>query len=198
MGEHIPKFKTREEEARFWEETGLDGLSPDEYEEVQIRRPERPLSATFAVRLDDKTVQLLRRIAKAYGLGPTQLVRAWVLERLGIESRAGALAKQNSGYPEDFESLLRTTMIKSLMARIPDVVESALQEVLDRADQEVAEFRGWIDIEKGGEAYMAHKKTTSSRVARTASRVLRSKQSGKASKSVAGSALSQKHRGKKR
>lgn len=43
---------------------------------------------------------------------------------------------------------------------------------------------------------MAHRKTTSPRVARNASKILRSKGSGTKAKSVAGSALSQKHRGK--
>lgn len=43
---------------------------------------------------------------------------------------------------------------------------------------------------------MAHKKTTSKRVAKVASKILRSKKYGKTSKVVAGSALSQKH-GKK-
>ena len=44
---------------------------------------------------------------------------------------------------------------------------------------------------------MAHKKTTSGRVATKASKVLRSGSTSKASKSAAGSALSQKHRKKK-
>jgi hypothetical protein len=41
---------------------------------------------------------------------------------------------------------------------------------------------------------MAHKKTTSARVARKASGLLRSKSAPKRVRSVAGSALSQKHR----
>jgi hypothetical protein len=141
MGEHVPKFTTREEEARFWDETGLENVSPDEYEEVRVGRPERPLSATFAVRFDDKTVQRLRRIAKIYGLGPTQLVRAWVLERVQIEYRAGSLARHRTGYPEELELAIRKRIVESLMRRIPDAVEDALQEVLDRADQEISGLR---------------------------------------------------------
>lgn len=41
---------------------------------------------------------------------------------------------------------------------------------------------------------MAHSKTTSRRVAKTASKILRSRSYSKSSKSTAGSALSQKHR----
>lgn len=48
-----------------------------------------------------------------------------------------------------------------------------------------------------GDLYMAHSKTTSKRVARTASKILRSKSHGKSSKTVAGSALSQKHSSKR-
>ncbi len=43
---------------------------------------------------------------------------------------------------------------------------------------------------------MAHRKTTSSRVAANAAKVLGNRRSSKAAKSIAGSALSQKH-GKK-
>jgi len=92
MGEHIPTFEGKEEEARYWEKTGLDQLSPDEYEKVDIERPERPLSATFAVRFDPEAIELIRRVARSQGLGPTQLVRSWVLERLKIERAVGVLA----------------------------------------------------------------------------------------------------------
>lgn len=44
---------------------------------------------------------------------------------------------------------------------------------------------------------MAHRKTTSTRVAKKASSLLRSKRTASKTKSVAGSALSQKHKGKR-
>lgn len=44
---------------------------------------------------------------------------------------------------------------------------------------------------------MAHRKTTSRRVAKKASKLLRSKRTSRKVKSVAGSALSQKHRGRR-
>lgn len=51
----------------------------------------------------------------------------------------------------------------------------------------------------GGKGDMAHGRTTSKRVAKKASKILRSKRSSKTAKSVAGSALSQKHgRGRKK
>jgi hypothetical protein len=137
MGEHIPKFKSREEEAAFWQKTGLDQLSPDEYEEVQVERPDRPLSATFALRLDPRTVELLRRVARSMEVGPTQLVRAWVLERLKIERSVGVLSETSSDFPSDFEIHLRRTIVDKLFESIPVAAERALQEVLDRADMEM-------------------------------------------------------------
>ncbi len=141
MGEHVPKFGTRDEEAAFWEKTGLEQLSPDQYEEAVVERPERPLSTTFAVRFDQRTVELIRKVARAQSLGPTQLVRAWVLERLRIEQAAGVLAKPIGDFPTDFEIALRKKMLDALMSRIPAAVEEAMQEVLDRADQEAAALR---------------------------------------------------------
>lgn len=44
---------------------------------------------------------------------------------------------------------------------------------------------------------MAHKKTTGKKAASAASKVLRDGRTSKASKSAAGSALSQRHKGKK-
>jgi hypothetical protein len=85
MSEHIPKFRSKEQEAGFWQKTGLEQIAPEELEEVQVERPHRPLSTTFAVRFDEPAVAMLRAVAKARGSGVTQLVRAWVMERLGIE-----------------------------------------------------------------------------------------------------------------
>ncbi|MGH2765510.1 MAG: hypothetical protein ACRDKA_06325 [Actinomycetota bacterium] len=141
MGEHIPKFKNREEEAAFWQKTGLDRLSPDQYEEVEVERSERPLSATFAVRFEPKTVDLLRRVARSLQVGPTQLVRAWVLERLKIERSVGVLSASSTDFPSDFEMHLRRTIVEKLFENIPDAAEKALQEVLDRADQDLELLR---------------------------------------------------------
>jgi hypothetical protein len=135
MGERIPTFETKEQEAAFWEETGLEQLAPGELEPAELERPRRPLSATFAIRLDPETVERLRALARLQGIGPTQLVRRWVLERLRIERAAGALATRPGGYRE-LESVLRQRVLDTLMEQIPQAVEAAMQEVLDRADQE--------------------------------------------------------------
>lgn len=140
MGEHVPKFSSKEEEAEFWQNTDLGQIAPDELEEVQVERPRRPLSTTFAVRFDEKTIALLRDVARSRGLGATQLVRAWVIERLGIERAVGVLAKRTSDFPSDFELALRQRIVDTLMENIPIAAEAAMQEVLDRADQEGADL----------------------------------------------------------
>jgi len=141
MGEHIAKFKNREEEARFWDETGLERLSPDEPEETDVARPPSALSTTFAVRFDPKTVELLRRVAAAHHRRPTQLVREWVVERILLERSVGVLAEPTGRFPSDFEMHLRQRIVNSLFSHIPVAAEEALQEVLDRADQESAAVR---------------------------------------------------------
>jgi hypothetical protein len=136
MGEHVRRFRNREDEARFWDDADLKRLSPDEIEEVKVDRPGRPLSSTFAIRFDPKTVELLRQVARMQNRRPTQLVREWVLERLQLERSAGVLTESTGDYPRDFELLLRRRILESLFANIPAAAEAALQEVLDRADQE--------------------------------------------------------------
>ncbi len=135
MGEHIPTFKSREEEAEFWQRTGLDQLALDQLEDAHVQRPDRPLSATFAVRFDPETVEQLRLTARLQGIGPTQLVRHWVIERLRIERASGTAASRPGEYQE-FELVLRKRILDTLMEQIPEAVEAAMQDVLDRADQE--------------------------------------------------------------
>jgi hypothetical protein len=80
-------------------------------------------------------------VAKAQQLGPTQLVRAWVLERLRLEQSVGVLAEPRSDFPADFELTLRRTVVDTLMAKLPEAAEEAIQDVLDRADQEIATLK---------------------------------------------------------
>lgn len=78
--------KSLEDEARFWDETSVDELE-GELEEVEVDHPNRPLSETFAVRLDKATVAAIRRLAARSDLGPTQLVRRWIRQAVEREDR---------------------------------------------------------------------------------------------------------------
>lgn len=144
MGKQIPEFETREEEASFWQSTDLDDLANDQVEETKVR-PRRRLSATFAVRFDENTVALLRDIARAQGLGVTQLVRAWVLDRLNIEREAGSLARMTTEFPRDLERRVRATIVESLLASTASAVEEALQAVLEHVDSESSQLRRTLD-----------------------------------------------------
>ncbi len=138
MKKRVPNFRSREEEVRFWQDTDLEKLAEGEWEEVKVDRPQRPLSATFAIRFDPKMIELLRQVARAQGVGVTQLVRAWVLERLRLERSAGVLAKPTSAFPSEFELNLRQRILGTLMRRIPEAVEEAMQDVLEQVDLEAS------------------------------------------------------------
>jgi predicted DNA binding CopG/RHH family protein len=76
----IPEFATIEEEARFWDThstTDYEG----EFKPVRARFAKR-LSTGVTIRLDPETLQQLRTLAHERGIGPTTLIRMWVLERL--------------------------------------------------------------------------------------------------------------------
>jgi len=77
---HIPEFATLEEEAEFW-----DTHSTADYEHgfkpVRVRFAKN-LSNGITIRFDPDTLQKVRLVAHTKGIGPTTLIRMWVLERL--------------------------------------------------------------------------------------------------------------------
>ncbi len=77
----IPRFKNREEEAKFWDTHSVADYW-DEFRPVQVRFAKN-LSQVLPVRFDAETLDRLRRVAHKKGIGPTTLVRMWVMERLG-------------------------------------------------------------------------------------------------------------------
>lgn len=76
----IPEFKTREEEAKFWDSHSFTDFL-DELKPVRVKVAKN-LSLGITIRLDPKTLGRIRVQAQKKGLGPTQLIRMWVLERL--------------------------------------------------------------------------------------------------------------------
>jgi predicted DNA binding CopG/RHH family protein len=78
--EPIPEFKSREEEAEFWDTHDLADYW-DEFKTVKVRFAKN-LSEGLNIRLDRETLLKLREIAHAKGVGPTTLARMWLLERL--------------------------------------------------------------------------------------------------------------------
>jgi len=79
----VRRFKSREEEAQFWETHSTTEFE-DEFEEVKLKVA-RPLGHILAVRLDARTIDRLAEVGRAKGLGPSTLARMWLLERLEQE-----------------------------------------------------------------------------------------------------------------
>lgn len=76
----IPRFKSVQEEAEFWDTHDTTEFE-DEFKEVKVEFA-RPLSHILAVRLDAKTIGKLARVGARLGIGPSTLVRMWAMERL--------------------------------------------------------------------------------------------------------------------
>lgn len=79
----IPRFKSLEEEAQFWDTHSTTEFE-DEFTEVKMDVA-RPLIHTLAVRLDARTIDRLAAVARKKGIGPSTLARMWLLERLERE-----------------------------------------------------------------------------------------------------------------
>ena len=76
----IPPFRTLEEEAAFWDThdfTEHQGA----FKPTNVRFAKR-LSQGISIRFDDQTLRALRAQAQERGIGPTTLVRIWILEHL--------------------------------------------------------------------------------------------------------------------
>ena len=77
----IPRFKSEKEEADFWARyDSTDYLSEAREAKVKFTPPKKKL---VSLRLEEKTIKELKKIARAKGLGYLELVRMWVLENLG-------------------------------------------------------------------------------------------------------------------
>jgi hypothetical protein len=76
----IPRFRTREEEAAWWDSHDITEYL-DELRPVKVRFA-RNLSESITIRFDPETLARLRAEARKKGLGPTTLARMWILERL--------------------------------------------------------------------------------------------------------------------
>jgi predicted DNA binding CopG/RHH family protein len=77
--EPIPPFKSIEEEAQFWDSHSVVG-EIDEGTLVGFHRSRK--SGSLTVRLQPDDIQRIREEASQLGVGPTTLVRMWILEHL--------------------------------------------------------------------------------------------------------------------
>lgn len=81
---HIPKFKSDEEAAEFWDAHSFEKYAQDTKEaEIEfVRSPKK----TFTVRLDPEDIEMVEKLAKYKGLSYTALIRMWVKEMIRKES----------------------------------------------------------------------------------------------------------------
>ena len=91
----IPKFKSYEEEANWWDTHDTTEFE-DEFKPVKLEVV-KPLIHILGVRLDAKTIDQLSEIGSELGIGPSTLVRMWVLEKLKTSSRRSKRTKDASG-----------------------------------------------------------------------------------------------------
>ncbi|KKP80535.1 MAG: hypothetical protein UR81_C0024G0005 [Candidatus Levybacteria bacterium GW2011_GWB1_35_5] len=75
-------FKDREKEAKFWEENYEETFRKGKPITVKFAKN---LSETVNIRLDPTTLTTVRKEARAKGLGPTQLIRMWIIEKVGTQ-----------------------------------------------------------------------------------------------------------------
>jgi len=81
----IPKFKTDEEAARFWETHSFEEY-PRDTKEAEIKFVRKP-KKTIALRLDPDDIKSVETIAQRKGLSYTSLLRMWIKEHLSKETR---------------------------------------------------------------------------------------------------------------
>lgn len=89
----IKPFKSLEEEANFWDKNDIiDLLGKD----IKVGIHRTPKTDTLTIRFDPKDIQKLREEAFNLGLGPTTLVRMWVMEKLGLANKGKQSSKVSS------------------------------------------------------------------------------------------------------
>ncbi len=81
----VPDFRSHEQEAKFWDTHDIADYQ-EELKPIKVRFAEH-LSGGITVRFDPRTLNLLRTQAKESGIGPTTLIRMWVIEKLRHQSQ---------------------------------------------------------------------------------------------------------------
>ena len=79
----IPEFEVEAAEARFWEQTELDGkLMAGSVHEADSRE-----STTITLRFDPRMLSRIKRIARSRFLNYQSMMEQWLAERLEEEMR---------------------------------------------------------------------------------------------------------------
>lgn len=85
MKRRIPKFKSLEEERRFWDTHSITEFM-DELKPVKVKFS-KPKKKLISLRLDSDQIKSLKEIASRKHLGYLTLIRYWISEHLAKEQR---------------------------------------------------------------------------------------------------------------
>ena len=84
--EKLPKFKTIEEEAKFWDTHSFTDFA-DNYKEMKTNRVADKKDSVITVKMPSATKEALSIIAKKSHVAPSTLIRMWTTEKLEEETR---------------------------------------------------------------------------------------------------------------
>jgi predicted DNA binding CopG/RHH family protein len=92
MKKKLPKFKTAEAEAIFWEKHDiLDYVSADEFQIVNpnassedFRKPKRVL---FTMRMDPSILESVKKLAHQKNMSYQQMMRDWIEQKIKKETK---------------------------------------------------------------------------------------------------------------
>ncbi|OGK15005.1 hypothetical protein A2774_01150 [Candidatus Roizmanbacteria bacterium RIFCSPHIGHO2_01_FULL_39_12c] len=72
-------FTNREKEAKFWEKNYKETWEKGKSTGIEFAKN---LSATINIRLEPEVLDKIKGEAHKKGLGPTQLIRMWIMEKV--------------------------------------------------------------------------------------------------------------------
>ncbi|MBI4067236.1 hypothetical protein HY407_02540 [Candidatus Gottesmanbacteria bacterium] len=87
-------FRDRDKEAKFWEEHFDEAWKKGKPVKVKFAKKLKRiyLSDSINIRLDPEVLDRVRGEAHKRGLGPTQLIRMWIMEKVGRNNTRQARA----------------------------------------------------------------------------------------------------------
>lgn len=77
----LPEFKSEEEAAAFWDTHSPEDF-PEEFEPVKVGFARPLIKRGLTVKLSEETIAKLKQLGEEQGVGPSTLVRMWILEQL--------------------------------------------------------------------------------------------------------------------
>ena len=86
---------------------------------VPVKRSRKP-QETFALRLPQEAAEELRKMAESQGVGVTQLVSAWVIDRLELERRKPKTANMA---PSERTGVTVEEMLPEIVAREASIMQ---------------------------------------------------------------------------